>query len=1438
MLPQAGQPNNTPPPPPPSSASGEDAGHTTSCADSYDPPPHSFFTPHHSNLLDGLFAGGPLDISALSDLLGSLDGAPALSASAVRDEHAACAAPGDIAGSGSQSEPGDDGDYRDVSMAADNVMDYDGITTEAVLFGLRSLDEFERQAAIHTEGRLTQDDYDDSDDDRDYDASDLALHTAATDAGDQFYGHVGNLDLLHAHSEHAHNPASTLGSFNEAELSAALEQIYWSSLEMPLPESSTLGSMGSATEPGSSLSIAAPTPATTPMPQALPPHTGPCAAEFASWPPSASAADGGNGYGAGAEEMMAYANSGNDESDGGEYDSADDDDNENPLELEELSLFSLFLSDMSAFESFLSNLSLNQLRQCAATVNSVLVRRESAHDNVANPTQAAGRPRNAGDSPLRPLHAGHARTKTTGASTDTSYSAALKEPLLAGNDAGDGVQENSSLAGSYQDVHASDHDTAGFAQATDPLIETGSDDVPWLSFVYAQKGKPKRHRIRIDIERAPLPAIPHSFKANNCVYPRANCSKPTYAGNRWSYETECNGIGWKLAFLNQELLSGRRGLLQTAVNNYRTMVAGRKSRRIARLEKAERTHHGRSGANDHRHAAITSTRGVPSASGYKRPLPAPISVNMPDLRESSNAAARLASAPSEKRAKLDHCATVAGADFGHNAVSPPPPTAGEGEHSQLSFATAASIGLNEKPTGAQTKSSTAKVPASTPARVPGQPPAAAAAAASQHAKCLNINAFINSKVSRIRISVDLGAVDSEGADARFKREHAVFPRALNAPRSRYGALQGRWEFELACNELAWKLAWLNKSRLKGRKPLIQKCLDAYRGKFAAPPWSLLSCHAEEMNGSVDPRFFDYWTPRLGRRGLASILPLQESQPLRPSQAPSQSGLARQHLSLVMPLPTSSQPSNSPDRSTGATQSLGSGAPSRQAPTKPPSSGLARERSSDHIPVDQTSDLDMSAPSTEVPAANKEPATKGLSRLTSGLSDTETRTASGELSQLPSSTSGFDSAARMLIVRPKSGATGKPAPPQPGPSAPTPSYPMSASCPSTALQRAASVTRQGVPPKPAVFAVISASAPQPSCVNPPAPAVLPRQCVSSNPVSTGVDEVDSRNQPAPPALALQPPAATPACRLPAMPARPAILTSPSSRPPLRPQPDMLGNQNAAVKVNINAGQVALRPAPGQHARPGQKQLATLVVSSTKSVPSRPAQDPHTPDPGRTSAHMQQKQLQQPATASSGCSSGGMPLTPGSVASPPVYSRRHTDVTGTATTSLTTRPVALKASTSRPCIALPGSRKTPPAEFRDGVGVVNPSLPVHAWAADKPGAKALALSCKANASSVSKGHNRMAPPLPTAVPGRGGGSEKSAKAQVAANMITDVLRRLAKTDPSLAPLAGVLGSSKQGGSKSQASVSSCGSGGQGDEDDDAPLDAKVAELEKLIIDIQNN
>ncbi|KAJ2809992.1 hypothetical protein FBU31_008086, partial [Coemansia sp. 'formosensis'] len=74
-------------------------------------------------------------------------------------------------------------------------------------------------------------------------------------------------------------------------------------------------------------------------------------------------------------------------------------------------------------------------------------------------------------------------------------------------------------------------------------------------------------------------------------------------------------------------------------------------------------------------------------------------------------------------------------------------------------------------------------------RVSG-PSQTASTVASQNAKCLTINAYVNSKFSRIRINIDLGTVSSVAADTRFKNDHAVFPRALNTSRSRYGALQG------------------------------------------------------------------------------------------------------------------------------------------------------------------------------------------------------------------------------------------------------------------------------------------------------------------------------------------------------------------------------------------------------------------------------------------------------------------------------------------------------------------------------------------------------------------------------------------------------------------------------------------------------------------------
>ncbi|KAJ1887089.1 hypothetical protein LPJ66_009299, partial [Kickxella alabastrina] len=71
---------------------------------------------------------------------------------------------------------------------------------------------------------------------------------------------------------------------------------------------------------------------------------------------------------------------------------------------------------------------------------------------------------------------------------------------------------------------------------------------------------------------------------------------------------------------------------------------------------------------------------------------------------------------------------------------------------------------------------------------------------------------------------------------------------------------------------------------------------------------------------------------------------------------------------------------------------------------------------------------------------------------------------------------------------------------------------------------------------------------------------------------------------------------------------------------------------------------------------------------------------------------------------------------------------------------------------------------------------------------------------------------------------GSSAKSVKAQAAANMLTDVLRQLARKDPSLATLKGV------GLDKAQPE--------SGAQCDGTTLDAKLAEAEKLIIDMHKN
>lgn len=119
-----------------------------------------------------------------------------------------------------------------------------------------------------------------------------------------------------------------------------------------------------------------------------------------------------------------------------------------------------------------------------------------------------------------------------------------------------------------------------------PVSVDDIDGIPYMKFTYTEKGQSVVHEIRVDIENA-LPT--DDFKALNCVYPKANCAERDYQGNRFSYESTVNEIGWKLSFLNPNLI-GKRGLLQRAVDryknsfyiSYRNQFPSSTSRRVAR----------------------------------------------------------------------------------------------------------------------------------------------------------------------------------------------------------------------------------------------------------------------------------------------------------------------------------------------------------------------------------------------------------------------------------------------------------------------------------------------------------------------------------------------------------------------------------------------------------------------------------------------------------------------------------------------------------------------------------------------------------------------------------------------------------------------------------------------------------------------------------------
>lgn len=207
------------------------------------------------------------------------------------------------------------------------------------------------------------------------------------------------------------------------------------------------------------------------------------------------------------------------------------------------------------------------------------------------------------------------------------------------------------------------------------------------------------------------------------VYPRANLPRETYRGNRWSYETECNVLGWKLAYLNPEEIAGKRGLIQRAVDSYRNRYPSMRSRRVARQEKLLK-----GTLRKRKHREVTNS-------------------------EEDNDAN-----PNSKSSKNSHEYTA-----------------------------------------------TEKTP-----------------------KTILIEDIGSSSKCRIRINIESVVLDA--VDMAFRKNNCVFPRALNITSDTPSVSQRRLD-EAKCNEIGWKLAWLNPRQLANKKNLLQRALDTYRNQF-------------------------------------------------------------------------------------------------------------------------------------------------------------------------------------------------------------------------------------------------------------------------------------------------------------------------------------------------------------------------------------------------------------------------------------------------------------------------------------------------------------------------------------------------------------------------------------------------------------------------------
>jgi len=103
----------------------------------------------------------------------------------------------------------------------------------------------------------------------------------------------------------------------------------------------------------------------------------------------------------------------------------------------------------------------------------------------------------------------------------------------------------------------------------EPRLDNSRQDengVHWFAFEYSRDGVKTEYTIRYDIEKVDIESLPHGFKIDNCIFPRALVPRDQYKGDHQNNEKTWNAIGWALAELNPSL-QGRRGVLREAAES-------------------------------------------------------------------------------------------------------------------------------------------------------------------------------------------------------------------------------------------------------------------------------------------------------------------------------------------------------------------------------------------------------------------------------------------------------------------------------------------------------------------------------------------------------------------------------------------------------------------------------------------------------------------------------------------------------------------------------------------------------------------------------------------------------------------------------------------------------------------------------------------------------